>query len=146
MLDSLGLGASPILLPVFGLGLWTFVVMTWMVVTRLPAISAAKLGPDAGQRTSELAAQLPKEVQWKADNYNHLLEQPTLFYAIVIALAVAGLGDEINTGLAWFYVAARVVHSVVHGTTNHVLIRFSIFALASLALLAMIIRGALALM
>lgn len=145
MLDSLGLGTSPILLPVFFLGLWTFVVMTWMVVIRLPAMSAAKLGPETGQRATELAARLPKEIQWPADNYNHLHEQPTLFYAIVIALAVAGLGDDINTSLAWFYVATRVVHSVVHGTINNVLLRFSIFGIGSLSLLIMIVRGIFAL-
>lgn len=144
MLDSLGLEASPILLPILCLGLWTFVMMTWMVVTRLPAISAAKLGPDAGQRTAELGDKLPKEVQWKADNYNHLMEQPTVFYAVAITLAVAGLGDDINTMLAWFYVGSRVAHSIAQATTNHVMARFSIFALSSLALLAMIIRGILA--
>ncbi|MFT7688173.1 MAG: hypothetical protein ACI9FB_003533 [Candidatus Azotimanducaceae bacterium] len=145
MLDSLGLTASPILLPILCLGLWTLVMMTWMVVTRLPAISAAKLGPDAGQRTAELGDQLPKEVQWKADNYNHLMEQPTVFYAVAITLAVAGLGDDINTMLAWTYVGSRVVHSFVHATSNHVLARFSIFGLGSVVLLAMIIRGILTL-
>lgn len=141
MLDSLG--ASPILLPILCLGLWTFVMLAWTVVTRLPAIAAAKLGPDAGQRTAELGDQLPKEVQWKADNYNHLMEQPTVFYAVAITLAVAGLGDDINTMLAWFYVGSRVVHSIAHATTNTVLVRFLIFGLGTAALLAMTIRGIL---
>ena len=139
MLDLIS--ASPILLPVLCLCLWTSMMMGWMVVTRLPAIAAAKLGPDAGQRTSDLGLQLPKEVQWKADNYNHLHEQPTIFYAVALALAIAGLADDINTGLAWFYVGSRVVHSVVHSTTNHVLTRFSIFALSSLSLIILIVRG-----
>ena len=71
------LETSPILLPVFALVLWSLIQMLWMVSTRLPAIGVAKLGPDAGQRTAELGDQLPKAVQWKADNYNHLMEQPT---------------------------------------------------------------------
>jgi len=144
MFDSITFEASPILLPVLCLGLWTFIMMTWMVLTRLPAISAAQLGPNAGQRTAELGDQLPKEVQWKADNYNHLMEQPTVFYAVAITLAVAGLGDDINTMLAWAYVGSRVVHSFAHATTNQVLVRFSIFGISSFILLAMIIRGILA--
>ena len=135
------LSASPILLPVLCLVIWTLVQMVWMVVTRLPAISAAKLGPDAGQRTEELAALLPKEVQWKADNYNHLLEQPTLFYACALALGVAGLGDGLNLYLAWGYVVLRVVHSIVQSTANPVLVRFGLFLLSSILLAIMAVNG-----
>ncbi|MFP6807199.1 MAG: MAPEG family protein [Pseudomonadales bacterium] len=145
MLESLGIGPSAILLPVISLVIWTMIMQFWMIATRLPAISAAKLGPEAGQRTVELAAQLPKEVQWKADNYNHLMEQPTVFYALVLALALAGLGDDLNTGLAWLYVASRVVHSIVQSTNNNVLVRFSLFSLGSVAIVVMAVRGALAL-
>ena len=143
MLDMLK--PSPILLPIFCLGIWTMVMLFWMVVTRLPAIGAAKLGPDAGQRTSELGEQLPKEVQWKADNYNHLMEQPTIFYAVALALALAGQGDGINLYFAWFYVGSRVIHSIVHATTNTVLVRFSIFSLGTVALIAMSVNGIMAL-
>ncbi len=141
MLDTLGLGPSPILLPIISLVIWTLIMQTWMLVTRLPAINAAKLGPDAGQRTAELGQQLPANVQWKADNYNHLLEQPTIFYAITLTLAVAGLGDGMNLWLAWFYVGTRIVHSIVQSTTNIVLLRFSFFALGTFAVLAMAING-----
>ena len=85
------INTHPILLPVLVLVLWSMVQLMWMAATRLPAIGAAKLGPTAGQRTAELAGQIPKEVQWKADNYNHLMEQPTLFYATAITLALAAM-------------------------------------------------------
>ena len=137
---------APILLPVILLVIWTQVMLAWLVVTRLPAISAANLGPDAGQRTAELAGQLPKEVQWKADNYNHLMEQPTIFYAVALALAIAGLGDGLNMMLAWFYLGSRIVHSFVQSTTNKVIVRFSVFALGTFALLAMSINGVISLM
>ena len=133
--------SSPILLPVLVLVLWSVVQLLWMVVTRLPAISAANLGDTAGQRTAELAEQLPQEVQWKADNYNHLMEQPTIFYATAIALAVAGLGSGLNLYLAWFYTGSRIVHSIVHSTTNNVLVRFSIFLLGTIALVVMAANG-----
>ncbi len=134
---------EPILLPVVVLVIWSLVVMLWMVAKRLPAIQAAGLGPEAGQRTAELGNQLPKETQFVADNYNHLMEQPTIFYACAIALAVAGLGDGLHLWMAWAYVVLRIVHSIVQGTTNNVLVRFSIFLVSSIALGVMAISGAL---
>ncbi|MFT4797141.1 MAG: hypothetical protein ACJAYE_001136 [Candidatus Azotimanducaceae bacterium] len=132
---------EPILLPVVCLVIWTIIQLIWMGSVRFPAISAAKLGPDAGQSTAELATQLPKEVQWKADNYNHLLEQPTAFYACALALALAGAGDGLNLYLAWAYVGLRVVHSMVHSTSNKVMVRFGLFMLSTLALLAMAVNA-----
>ncbi len=140
------LSSSPILLPILCLVIWTLVQMIWMLVTRLPAIAAANLGPEAGQRSDQLAAQLPKEIQWKADNYNHLLEQPTIFYACAIVLAIAGLGEGLNLYLAWGYVVLRVIHSIVQSTVNPVLPRFGLFLLSSIVVAAMAVNGAISLM
>jgi hypothetical protein len=85
-------------------------------------------------------------VQWKADNYNHLLEHPTAFYACALVLALAGLGDGLNLYLAWGYVGIRVVHSIVQSTTNPVLVRFSLFLLSSILLAVMAVNGAISLM
>lgn len=89
MTDILG-GFAPILTPVFVLVIWTLVMLGWLAVTRLPYMAKHKMASDAGERTAELGAMLPKEIQWKADNYNHLLEQPTAFYATAIAGAMIG--------------------------------------------------------
>ena len=97
------------------------------------------------ERTSDLAAKLPKQVMWKADNYNHLMEQPTIFYATALALALAGLGVDLNLMMAWVYVGSRVVHSIVHSTTNNVPIRFGLFVIGTLALLVMAVNGSIAL-
>ncbi|MBD3649236.1 MAG: MAPEG family protein [Pseudomonadales bacterium] len=134
---------DPMILPIITLVLWTLVMQAWMVIVRLPAMSAAGLDPQAAERTAELAGRLPKQVQWKADNYNHLMEQPTIFYALALALALAGLGDGVNLVCAWTYVGARVAHSIVHATINIVLYRFSLFAVGTLALLVMAINGAI---
>jgi len=139
MLESFA--PSPILLPVFVLVIWSVIQLVWMAATRLPAINAAKLSPEAGQRTSDLSEQLPKEIQWKADNYNHLMEQPTIFYATALALAIAGLGTGINLYLAWFYVGTRVAHSIVHSTVNFVPLRFVLFLLGTIALVSMAGNG-----
>jgi hypothetical protein len=86
---------------------------------------------------------LPAEVRWKADNYNNLLEQPTLFYAVALTLVLLGADDRLNTGMAWLYVALRVAHSLVQATINIVAYRFAIFMAATLVLLAMSVRAAL---
>lgn len=138
--------ASPILLPIVTLVLWSLVMLAWMALTRLPALHKAGHPPSVGERTAELAAIMDKRIQWKADNYNHLMEQPTLFYATALVLAMLGLGDGSNLYLAWTYVIARVLHSLVHSTSNYVPLRFSIFAISSLALLAMAVNALRALM
>ncbi len=135
---------SPMLFPVFALVVWTMVQFCWMAATRLPAIGKANLGPTAGQRTSVLAEQLPEQIQWKADNYNHLLEQPTAFYATAVALAMMGLDGGMNLMLAWGYVGLRVVHSIVHSTVNIVLLRFGLFLISSILLAIMAVNGVLA--
>ena len=140
MTDLLG-SFAPILTPVLVLVLWTMVMLGWLAATRLPYIAKNKMGKDAGQRTAELGALLPKEIQWKAGNYNHLLEQPTAFYATAIASAMIGLGDGLNLYLAWAYVVARILHSLVHATTNVVLVRFSIFVVSSACLLVMAVNA-----
>jgi hypothetical protein len=133
---------SAMLGPVIALVLWSFVMWAWLYATRIPAIVKNKieLGPTATK--SEMNAQLPASVRWKADNYNHLMEQPTLFYAVALTLAVLGTGDEINVVLAWAYVGIRVVHSLVQALVNIVMLRFAIFMLGSLVLLALSVRAA----
>jgi hypothetical protein len=135
---------SPILQPIVGLVLWSFVMWAWLYATRIPAIRAAKAPMNPEMTTADLNAAIPPSVRWKADNYNHLMEQPTLFYAVALTLAVAGQGDGLNLALAWGYVAIRVVHSLVQATVNVILLRFAIFMVGSLVLLALAIRAAMA--
>jgi hypothetical protein len=131
---------SPILQPVIALVLWSLVMWAWLYATRIPA---AKLPMEPTMTSADLAAALPPSVRWKADNYNHLMEQPTLFYATALVLAVAGQGDGLNAALAWGYVGLRVVHSLVQATVNVIMVRFLIFMVASLVLLALAVRAAL---
>ena len=135
-----------ILQPVVALLAWTMVMWVWMYATRIPAMN--KAGIDAktlvGGEGSSLRAKLPDSVSWKADNYNHLHEAPTLFYAVAIVLAIIGQGDGFNTTLAWAYVALRIAHSIVQATVNRVIVRFALFALSSLALMALILHAGIA--
>lgn len=135
---------SAILQPVVVLVLWSMVMWAWLYATRIPAMQKAKVALDPALTTAELSARLPPAVRWKADNYNHLMEQPTLFYATVLVLAVAGQGEGLNALLAWGYVALRIVHSLVQATTNVIMLRWALFMLASLVLVALAIHAAMA--
>ena len=134
---------SEILRPMVALIAWTLVMLLWMLATRLPAMKAAgvDLSQLVGTRAADADRSLPASAQWKAHNYNHLMEQPTVFYAVALALAVGGLGGGLNTQLAWAYVALRILHSLIQATVNRVMWRFGIFALASLALLALCVHA-----
>jgi hypothetical protein len=136
---------SPILAPVIALIAWTMVMWAWMYATRIPAIAKMRMKLDPQAPRGEQMSQLPASVRWKADNYNHLFEQPTIFYALALALALMEQGGGLNCTLAWAYVALRVVHSVLQATWNKIEARFSVFFLSSLVLIALIVRASLAL-
>ena len=133
-----------ILLPVAVLVAWSLIVMLWMVATRLPAMRKAGISLSSappGSRGSQLDGVLPDQAQWKAHNYNHLMEQPTLFYAIAITLALMDMGDGLNYWLAWGYVGFRVVHSIVQTTVNRLIYRTPLWVLASLCLIALTVHA-----
>jgi hypothetical protein len=133
---------SPILAPVVALIAWTMVMWAWMYATRIPAIRAARMRLDPEAPRGAQMASLPARVRWKADNYNHLMEQPTIFYPLALVLAGVGEGDGAPLVLAWIYVGLRVVHSIVQATWNKIEVRFAIFFLSSLALIGMIVPAA----
>lgn len=137
--------APTILTPVLALIVWTFVIWFWLYATRIPAMRRAGLDPAVVKRKGDLEV-LPVPVQQIADNYNHLHEQPTVFYALAVYTHLAGTADSTNVTLAWVYVGLRVVHSLVQCTSNFVPVRFTIFALASLVLMAITGRNVAALL
>jgi hypothetical protein len=135
-----------ILQPVVALVLWSLVMWVWLYATRIPAMQKAKVPLDPNMTSAELAAAIPAHVRWKADNYNHLMEQPTIFYATALALAVVGHGYGLNAILAWGYVGLRVAHSLVQATVNIIMLRWALFMMASLVLVVLAVRAALAVM
>jgi hypothetical protein len=135
---------SPILAPVVALVAWTVVMQIWMYATRIPAMQRAgiSLKGRVGTRGGALEGKIPDEVNWKAHNYNHLMEQPTIFYAVALSLALMDFGGGINLYLAWGYVAFRILHSLVQATVNVVAWRFLFFLLASFCLLGLTVHAA----
>lgn len=134
--------SKALLFPVVALVAWTMVMWAWMYVTRIPAIRSARMKLDPHAPRGEQMASLPAPVRWKADNYNHLMEQPTQFFAVTIALALLG-GGAIDAYLAWSYVGLRVVHSIFQSTVNKIEVRFAFFALSSFVLIGLTVRAAL---
>jgi hypothetical protein len=130
------------LTPVLALIVWTFVLWFWLYATRLPAIRA--MGSDKFKSKDDLR-KLPIKAQNIADNYNHLHEQPTVFYALAIYSHLAATADTTNVALAWTYVAIRVVHSLIQCTSNFIPLRFMVFAAGSLVLMVMAGRNVIAL-
>src|SRR3954470_10129602 len=136
------MSVAPIIAPVVALAAWTHVMWFWMYATRIPAIFAAKMKLDPNVPKGQLMATLPPRVRWKADNYNHLFEQPTVFYAVALALAVIGQGSGVNATLAWVYVGLRVAHSLLQALWNNINARFAIFALSAFVLMALTFNAA----
>jgi hypothetical protein len=134
---------SPLLAPLVALVAWTLVVMVWMAFTRLPAMKKAGIDVTklVGGRGANLEGVIPDQVQWKSHNYTHLLEQPTIFYAIVLVLAMMGMNQPINVYLAWGYVVFRILHSMIQCTSNIVRFRFPLFGLASFCLLGLTVHA-----
>lgn len=129
--------------PVVALLVWSMVMWFWMYATRLPAIASMKMKLDSEVPSGVQMSQLPARVRWKADNYNHLMEQPTLFYAAVFSLAFLGTVTELIVYTAWVYVGLRVIHSLVQALVNKIEFRFVVFALSNIPLVILIYKAAI---
>jgi hypothetical protein len=136
------MGEQGMIAPVLALVGWTFVMWFWMYATRIPAIQRAGIDMAELSRTGK-PLELPPEVSRVADNYNHLHEQPTVFYALALAAQLGGAADATNVALAWAYVGLRVVHSFVQATKNVIPLRFAVFTLGSIVLMVLLVRTAL---
>jgi hypothetical protein len=135
--------ATAILQPVMAMALLTTAMMIWMYATRIPAMQAANIQPNDARDHGALDT-LPGWARWPADNYNHLFEQPTLFYAVCLVIAFLGDVDGAHVACAWVFTVARIAHSLVQATINVIMLRFAIFMISWLALAVMVVREALA--
>ncbi|MDX1704492.1 MAG: MAPEG family protein [Altererythrobacter ishigakiensis] len=137
---------AQMLAPAAVLVLWTLVVLLWIIPSRFGAIAKvekSKLPRKEGVRGQDLEGVIPDKANWPAHNHTHLHEQPTLFYAVVIILALVG-PSATDVLLAWAYVAIRIVHSLWQILVNKVSLRFALFLLGSLVLIALAVRAVMA--
>jgi hypothetical protein len=136
----------PILAPAAALVLWSMIVLVWFTAVRFTAVARLprdqlRLAGMPGSRGQDLERLLPPRASWVSHNYAHLMEQPTVFYAAVLILAVAGAGEALNVWLAWAYCGLRIIHSLWQGTVNRLPVRMALFALSSLCLIALAINA-----
>tara|TARA_R110002072_G_scaffold96378_14_gene212058 strand:+ start:1098 stop:1514 length:417 start_codon:yes stop_codon:yes gene_type:complete len=134
-----------ILTPVLAMVVWSLVMWLWMYATRIPAMQKAGINAAKMKSKSEMDV-LPMEVRRIADNYNHLHEQPTIFYALVVYCHLVGLADPMMIGLAWGYVALRILHSLIQALWNFIPVRFLVFISSTIVLIVMAARAMLALL
>lgn len=132
---------NSLLMPLVALLTWTLVIWAWMILTRVPAIFKMKMHMDPKAKRGEQMSLLPAEVRWKADNYNNLMEQPTVYYALIIALILMNDTHQLTLLLAWMYVALRIIHSLIHATSNNIKLRFGAFVTSGLVLVVLVYRA-----
>ena len=135
-----------ILQPVLFMGVLSLVMMLLMYATRIPAAKVLEQqGVDLQKLShpSQLGGVFPSRVERFADNYNHLWEQPTLFYALVFVIWALEHTDAVHLYAAWAYCGLRFLHSLVQVTVNHVWVRFSLFMLSWVALATLLLREVL---
>jgi hypothetical protein len=124
---------TALLQPVIALVIWSLIVWVWLYATRLPAMRAAGIDPQEARHKGALD-RLPSSARQVVENYNHLMEQPTIFYAAALTAAIAGAVTPVTVGAAWAYVGLRILHSLIQNTVNIVVLRFLVFSLSTLAL------------
>ena len=144
MIDGI---SKTLLAPAAVLVLWTLVVLVWLAFVRFSAFSKANIDlakAKPGGRGQDLEGVLPDKANWPAHNYTHLVEQPTIFYATIIILALLGQGTELNITLAWVYVGLRIAHSLWQILINTVSVRSPLFLLSTAALLILAVNALIA--
>jgi hypothetical protein len=137
---------NAILVPAAVLVMWSLIMLLWLAGTRLPALSKAgiDLSKAVGGRGADIDPNMPPPVAWKSHNYSHLMEQPTIFYATVMILAISGGATSLSVSLAWCYVGIRVIHSIWQATINRVIIRSALFFLSTGFLIVLAVQALIA--
>lgn len=137
---------TTILAPAAVLVVWSIIMLFWMAGTRLPAMKKVgiDLGTAVGGRGVDIDPNVPQSVAWKSHNYAHLMEQPTIFYATVMILAIAGAATPLLVSFAWGYTIIRIIHSLWQATINKVNIRFLLFLLSTICLTVLAVHALLA--
>lgn len=138
---------AQMLAPAAVLVVWTLIVMLWIIPSRFGAVAKiedkSKLPRKKGMRGDDLEGVIPDKANWPAHNHTHLHEQPTLFYAVAVILAVVG-PTAFDILIAWVYVGLRIAHSLWQILVNGIPVRFALFLLSSIALIVLAIRALMA--
>ena len=107
---------TAIFFPVFALAAWTFVILLLIPYKRIKAVARKQFVADDFKLGE--SKNVPPSVSLPNQNYTNLLELPVLFYVVCLMLYVTNNVDVIALYLAWAFVGFRLIHTVVHLTSN----------------------------
>src|SRR5688572_7870195 len=114
------------------LGALTFLVLMLIPFVRFRSAFQGRVTAD-DFKVGE-SPRVPEDVAIPNRNYMNLLELPTLFYAVCLALYALQRVESIDLVIAWTYVSLRVIHSLVHLTYNNVFHRLTAFGMSNIVL------------
>lgn len=123
---------AAVFLPALAMVALTVAVTVRMFLERVRQIRAERIPFREIPSGSQMAARFADTRA--ADNYRNLFEAPVLFYLALVVAALTANASALLLGLAWAYVALRVLHSWIHCTYNRVKHRFFAFAASNVVL------------
>ncbi len=132
-----------ILHPMFGMIALSGAIAALLFASRAPIILKSWGKLQHAKHSDALRPNLPPLLMYITDNYNHIFEQPTLFYAVVVYIYLMQHTDDTHIALAWCYVSLRLLHSVIQLTSNNVSWRASAFGVSTVVLVCMIGKEAM---
>jgi hypothetical protein len=135
------MNADAIFLPMLATMTLTAVVWFYMYSKRIPAMRRARVSVQTYATPGKVSEILPDEVNYSADNLKNLFELPVLFYGLCLYLFLSGNVDAAYVIGAWLFFVLRTFHSVVHCTSNIVMVRFYSYAAGATVLWLMLGRA-----
>lgn len=130
--------------PLLATMLLTGVVWIYMYIRRIHFLTSHGIDAKDLAVPGALAELSPAAVSNPSDNLKNLFEIPTLFYALALYLFVTQQVDASYVNAAWVFVGFRTLHSAVHCTFNHVMLRFYLYLISALAVWFMLVRAVFA--
>jgi len=122
-----------VLLPLFVQVALTLVLGIWLAYLRGHDLRTRAVHP------SKIALREPNwplKTQLVGNCFSNQFELPVLFYVLTILEVVTRHADLIFLILAWVFVLTRIMHAIVHTTTNRIRFRGSWYGFGALALVA----------
>ena len=123
---------TSILFPMMALMGWTLSVLLLIPYRRFRAVFAGSVSVDDFKLGESI--RVPGDVSIPNRNYMNLLEVPILFYVVCLTGFMVQKTDAMMLVIAWSYVGARVIHSLIHLSYNKVTHRLIAFATSNVIL------------
>ena len=123
-----------ILWPMLAMAALTFIVLSLVPMFRVGDARAGRVATNDFKMGE--SDKVPEATRLYNRNYMNLLELPVLFYVVCCILYMTDTLRTEELWLAWAFVGFRALHSLIHLTSNAVLLRLSMFSLAAFSLMA----------